>query len=154
MSGSHQNTSASVLRRCGAMLYECFLIVAVLIVAATPPVMLNGGPILGGNWLNELKRLLFLIYLVSLIYGFFGWFWIQRGQTLGMLAWKIKIVDRQNRKLTIFQVLIRLTTSVFGLANLWCWFDKDGLGWHERLSATQTLSVSPGKNTAEPVYPG
>lgn len=72
-----------------------------------------------------------LVYLL-LAFGFFGWFWTQGGQTLGMRAWKIRVVDLNNNYSTWTQAGRRFLWSltswmVFGLGFVWAFFDPDKL---------------------------
>ncbi|HEX5057256.1 MAG TPA: RDD family protein [Gammaproteobacteria bacterium] len=132
---------AGVLRRLGAIVYDSLLLLAVLLVASIPPVLLNGGPMRDGTSLGEFKNMLYLLYLLLLIFLFYGWFWTRNGQTLGMAAWRIQATSEDGSPLSWEQALIRLSTALLGLANLWIWFDPRQQGWHERLSRTRTVRL-------------
>jgi uncharacterized RDD family membrane protein YckC len=56
-----------------------------------------------------------------------------------MAAWRIRVLSNDGSPPDWKQVLIRLGTSLLGMANLWVFFDAKGLGWHEYLSRTQTI---------------
>lgn len=76
--------TAGLLRRCGAMLYDGLLLLALWMVAALFFV------ILGHQTTAE------LVYWqtaanVLIAWGFFVWFWTHGGQTLGMQAWNIRL---------------------------------------------------------------
>jgi uncharacterized RDD family membrane protein YckC len=133
------DTPAGVFRRLGAMLYDSLLLAAVLLLGSVPPVLLNGGPMRDGTPFDEMKNTVYFIYLLLLIFLFYGWFWTRRGQTLGMAAWRIRITSHDGSLPDWKQVSIRLGTALFGFANLWVWFDRRHLGWHEFLSRTRTL---------------
>lgn len=133
------HSPAGVFRRFGAMLYDSLLLVAMLLLASIPPVVLNGGPIRDGTPLGELKNMFYFAYLLLLIFLFYGWFWTRNGQTLGMAAWRIRILSSNDSSPDWKQVAIRLSTALLGLANLWVWFDRNRLGWHEHLSRTKTI---------------
>jgi len=123
------------------MVYDSLLLLALLLTASIPPVLLNGGPMRDGTSLGEFKNTLYLLYLLLLICLFYGWFWTRNGQTLGMAAWRIRVLGEDGTSLSWKQVLIRLGTALLGLANLWVWFDPRRLGWHERLSRTRTVRI-------------
>ncbi|OOG23838.1 hypothetical protein B1C78_09910 [Thioalkalivibrio denitrificans] len=57
------------------------------------------------------------LYIPLVAFGFLGWCWTrQRGQTLGMQAWKIRLVDMAGKQVTWRQAGIR-----FGVAlGQWC----------------------------------
>jgi uncharacterized RDD family membrane protein YckC len=132
---------AGVFRRFGAMVYDSLLLLAVLLVASMPPVLLNGGPMRDGTSLGEFKNTVYLLYLLLLIFLFYGRFWTRNGQTLGMAAWRIRAISEDGSPLSWQQVLIRLGTALLGLANLWVWFDHEHRGWHEHLSHTKTIRL-------------
>ena len=84
---------AGLWRRLGAMLYDTLLIVAVL-MAATVPFL----PFLHGRVLvpSEVGALAYIYWLwqLAVIVVFFGYFWTRRGQTVGMLAWRVRLECR------------------------------------------------------------
>jgi uncharacterized RDD family membrane protein YckC len=131
--------SAGVGRRLAALIYDSLLLSAILFIASFPPVLINGGPMRDGTPLAGVKNAFYFLYLLALIFLFYGWFWTRRGQTLGMAAWRIRVLSRDGSLPDWKQVLIRLSTALFGLANLWVWFDPNRLGWHEYLSGTRTI---------------
>ncbi|HEX7027107.1 MAG TPA: RDD family protein [Gammaproteobacteria bacterium] len=134
---------APLVRRLAAMLYDAFLIIALMMAVSIPPVLLNGGPIRDGSMAGEIKNFIFLLYLCGWIFLFYGWFWTHGGQTLGMSAWKIRVVSETGGAITWKQTLIRLLCACLGLANLACVFNRKGLGWHEQLSKTKTILIKP-----------
>ena len=72
---------AGFFRRLGAMVYDSFLLMGVVIVAFLPvPLVDLAAP--GALWIKLLKP----VYLLLVCYLFFGWFWTHGGQTLGMKA--------------------------------------------------------------------
>lgn len=124
------------------MLYDAFLIAALLMVVATPPVLLNGGPIRDGSTLGEVKNALLLVYLSGWVFLFYGWFWTHGGQTLGMSAWKIRVIGKNGHAITWRQAFIRLISACLGVANVSSLFNSQRLGWHEKLSGTKTVRVT------------
>jgi uncharacterized RDD family membrane protein YckC len=131
--------TAGVCRRLGAMIYDSLLLAAILFLGSVPPVLLNGGPLRDGTPFAGIKNAIYFVYLLILIVLFYGWFWTRHGQTLGMAAWRIRILSLDGGLPNWGQALIRLSASLLGLGNLWLWFDANGLGWHEYLSGTKTI---------------
>lgn len=76
------------------MVYDSLLIFTVLVVVGVTTL-----PFIHGLGMNR-NHIAFKIYLLLAIFGFFGWFWTHGGQTLGMRAWKIKIVQHDGTPLT------------------------------------------------------
>ncbi len=128
-----------LLRRLAAMLYDSLLVVALLMLATVPYVVLTGG---GAT--SHLGRVLFQTYLLAVMFGFFGWFWLHGGQTLGMRAWRLRVVGRDGAPLRPRQALARFGWALpsllfFGLGLLWVLVDRERLAWHDRLSGTRLV---------------
>ena len=85
------------IRQIMAMIYDFLLLLSALLFAAIIPVALNSGEaITPGN-------VFFLLYLLSVCFLFYGWFWTHGGQTLGMRAWKInKLGTTRQQKPSLF----------------------------------------------------
>lgn len=138
---SATRSPAGLLRRLAAILYDSLLLVAVLMLSTAVLLPLSGGkaitPVETG-WLAYAYR--FLLLLVIVLY--FGLSWTRGGQTLGMLAWKIRVVRTNGAALRWFDVLVRLAAAVLswapaGLGYLWMLVDPERLTWHDRLSRTR-----------------
>jgi uncharacterized RDD family membrane protein YckC len=99
---------AGVARRLGAMLYDTLLVIAVLAVAATLPFLpfLHGRVLVPSEagWLAWLYR----GWQVVVIAIYFGFFWTRSGQTVGMLAWRLRMVRADGRGVTWGDALLRL----------------------------------------------
>lgn len=85
------NPDASVLKRLYALLYDGLLLVAIDMVL----VLLPASFMITFNRIDTHSG----AYLISVIGGillvhflFYAWFWTHGGQTLGMRAWKLKLV--------------------------------------------------------------
>ena len=136
-----QYRPASLWRRFAAMIYDWFLVAALLIVVSIPPVMLNGGAFIDGSPVGNIKNALFFVYLVFWVTAFYSWFWTHGGQTLGMTAWKIRVIGANNNKVSWRQAAIRCLCAILGLGNLSAPFNKERRGWHEHLSGTKTIHI-------------
>jgi uncharacterized RDD family membrane protein YckC len=128
-------------RRLAAIVYDSLLLVALLLLAVAL-VVVPLGMVLGlaVNPTNPLYR----VYLLTVIAGFFVFFWVRGGQTLGMRVWQIKVVRDDGLPLTPKDALVRFGAAVIswlplGLGFIWCWFDPAGLAWHDRLSGTRLV---------------
>lgn len=91
-----------------------------------------------------------LLMLAS--WGFFAWFWLHGGQTLGMRAWRICSRDWQHGPMRFSQTLLRfilatLSWLLLGLGYLMVLFPPYQ-SLHDRLSKTQTV-VLPRQNKAK-----
>ena len=96
-------------RRLLALFYDLLLIAGILLSFTLLIVIINGGAIssfLGGN------LMLLSYFLISFI--FYVYFWrFNDGQTLGMQAWKIKLVADDNQAISIKSMLQRLVLGLF-----------------------------------------
>lgn len=129
------NRPAGFFRRIAAMLYDGLLLLAILFVATAAGLPFNNGEAFASD------NLYFLAYLVLVSYFFYVWFWTHGGQTLGLKAWRLKILTENGQPITWTQASIRfisamLSWSVLGLGFIWVLIDKDNRTWHDRLSRT------------------
>lgn len=97
---------ASLWRRLAAMFYDSLVLVAVLLAASALLLLFNGGEPLAAD--NPWGHLWF--FLVT--YGFIAWFWTHGGQTLGMRAWKIRLVSSEGGNMNWGQSLLRFLTAL------------------------------------------
>lgn len=134
-----------MLRRFAAMLYDSLLILALMMLATSALLPLTGGESLTADHLGGLK-LVYQLVLLGVLFGFFGWFWTHRGQTLGMTAWRLKIERHDGGRLTWTDALKRFGAACLSwlpvcLGYFWIWIDRDRLAWHDRLSDTRVVVV-------------
>jgi uncharacterized RDD family membrane protein YckC len=140
----------SLLRRLVAMLYDSLLVIP-LIMAGTA-LVLGIGQLLSLD--RESLAPAWAVQGIAVVgcSGFFVLFWMKSGQTLGMQAWRIKLVAAQGRKLTVGRLLMRcaaalLSAACLGLGYLWCLVDREGLGWHDRLTGTRLVLLPKAART-------
>jgi uncharacterized RDD family membrane protein YckC len=132
---------ATLLRRLGAVLYDTVLAgFSVVIVAAIPAYAFTA---LTGAKVPDVLMILLYIALTS---GFFGWFWTHGGQTLGMRAWKLRVVTDTGKPINWRQAWLRCTWAMvswaaFGTGFLIAWFDPERLTWHDRFSRTRLVKI-------------
>ena len=146
--------NAGVLKRLAAMFYDLLLLFGVLFTATLIPALLFSEPThqnASGDTVYEVPTAmtgpLFQVYLICVIAIFFSWFWHKQGQTLGMQAWKIKLLSQDNQLPSLTQCIIRLLGATLSLLCLgmgywWLWIDKDKLTWHDRWSKTKVVQLS------------
>lgn len=130
-----------MFRRLGALFYDSLLLLGILFFATSAWL-----PFLGGQAVPA-KNLGFQIYLLGVIYGFFVWFWVRSGQTLGMRAWKIKVCLTNGQPLNLKAASLRFFAAIpsfglFGLGLLWAGFDAEGCCWHDRVSGTRLVKTT------------
>ncbi len=131
-------------RRLAALLYDLILLFGMLLLAATlvivPASALSGTAV----WLAGWPRVLFQFYLVAVGYGFFAYFWVHGGQTLGMRAWRFRLLRDDGQPLSLGDAGRRLLWSSLlpgPLGLLWVPFDSRGLAPHDHLSHTRPVML-------------
>ena len=123
-------------RYVASMFYDSLLVLGLLMIATAIAMAFGGGEFI----LPESPA--FFLYLEIVVFTFFGYFWTHGGQTLGMLAWKYRLVRKDGRQITWRDALLRYLAATvsllpFGAGFLWKLFDPQELTWHDRLSGTR-----------------
>ncbi len=149
MTDTDTPSSPSLLRRLAAMFYDTFLVLAlVAVVNAIALIVLvrtsSGEQEVLGAHLVQLLTTLSII-------GFFSLFWIKNGQTLGMQAWRIKLVDFEGNPPSAGKAIARccgafLSAACLGLGYLWCLVDRNHRYWHDYLSRTELVLLPKVSN--------
>jgi uncharacterized RDD family membrane protein YckC len=138
-----RNASAGVGRRFGAMLYDALLVIALLMIVTAAFLPLTGGEAITFERVGAFEYV-YRLMLLGVVVAFFGVFWTRRGQTLGMAAWRLRLVRADGAPVTWRDVLARLAGAcaswlALGLGYFWIWFDRDRLAWHDRWSGTRVI---------------
>ena len=145
--------SAPLWRRLAALIYDSILITAILLFI---------------GFLNLLTQLLFygekqLHYMTTqgytldsaplyiactlAIFAFFCFFWRRSGQTPGMQAWRIRLVNESPHAISFSQATLRWLVAIPSIALcfigiLWVKIDKQQKNWPDKLSNTKTVLLS------------
>jgi len=87
---------------------------------------------------------LFQIYILVLIISYFFYFWHRSGQTVGMKAWRIKLISQDQTPLTVKKMSIRIIVAVPSfclllIGVLWQYLDKSDLNWQDHASQTKLI---------------
>ncbi len=138
-----QNLPLSFWRRLAAMAYDTLLLLSVLLLA-TAIIVIPLGMTTGEGQIAD--SLIYRLYLLLLIVGYFVWPWLRGGQTVGMRSWRARLVSMDGEKIRLKQLLIRFIAALFswallGLGFFWVLIDPAKLAWHDRLSNTRLILV-------------
>ncbi len=150
------NSTPKLRRRLLSLIYEFFLLLAVLMIAG----------VIFHLVIRDTEAAyfmpLFQFYLLIVMGTYFVWFWTHGGQTLAMQTWKMRVVAANGNKLEIRQAIVRyllVVTSVllfavggvlllgvagamfFCIGFLWATFDRDKQFLHDRLAGTRVVIV-------------
>jgi len=123
-------------RRFAAMLYDFLLLIALLFVATALLLPFDSGAAATSSYLWFYR-----FYLFAISFFFYGWFWTHGGQTLGLRAWKIKVLTLDKQVISWPQAGLRFAFAVLswlalGCGFLWMFIDKKKHSWHDHLSKT------------------
>ncbi len=133
---AEHNAAPGFLRKITAVFYDALLLLAVLFFATAVALPFNSGQAFSSG------QYFYPLYLLTIAFVFYGWFWTHGGQTLGLRAWKIKVCSEDGAPVGWSQAGLRFAAGILswaciGLGFLWSLFDKNGLCWHDYLSKTR-----------------
>jgi uncharacterized RDD family membrane protein YckC len=133
--------TVTLLRRSGAIIYDTVLAGFSIVIVASIPFLLYAKAT--GNELPDVLKI--LIYF-AMAYGFFTWFWTHGGQTLGMRAWKIRVVGEDGLPINQQQASLRFFWSILSWGTLGIGFlvsltQAERLAWHDQFSRTRLIRV-------------
>jgi len=136
-----------VLRILAAIFYDIWLIAALWLLGTTVDTFVRQA--INVNVTEGTHLPLQAWFLLSPLL-FFGWFWTHGGQSLGMRAWRIRVVDKNGEPINWRQSVTRyfaaaLSWGALGLGFLWVLFDRDHCSWHDRLSSTYLVMTEKRK---------
>ena len=133
-------------RRLGAIFYDLIVLLGILFIAGLPLPLVDA-------FVEDMASATFLkrAYLLGVIFLYLGGFWVNGGQTVGMKAWRLRIICQNGQPLTWKKALTRylggcLSVASFGLGFIWATVDRKKQSWHDKLSGTH-LIWCPDANT-------
>jgi uncharacterized RDD family membrane protein YckC len=138
--------SAGFGRRLAALLYDLLLLAALLMIFTGGALFFTHGaavvPATAGAWVYAYRA-----GLVLIISGYYLINWLRSGQTLGMRAWRLRVVTDSGKPLAFKAAALRLVVGALAwapaaLGVLWLYFDPDHLALHDRLSKTRVVYFS------------
>lgn len=143
---------AGLMRRFAAMFYDFLLCTALLMVVTLIYQQGLLRLIYGGEQLMALSQagaldrdpLLASLLLISL-FGFFAYFWIRNGQTLGMQVWGLRVQNADGSAISLWQALLRFMVAIaswlcLGLGFFWV-LKKGRNSWHDLYSESQVVQL-------------
>jgi len=142
------NEIAGFSKRLMALIYDALLVVAILLLAAVLATTFVANVFPGYQQQHPgdlVKQPLYLLYLLSWWYGYFAYSWRRGGQTLGMKAWRLKLVNRLPGTLTHWQMLARFFAALCGVGLLLALLHKQKASVQDIVSntAVEQLTRTP-----------
>jgi len=135
-----------IARRLAAMFYDALLLAALWFFAAALLMVVTGGHLANPDrplWLLGALQLSLLLVLLL----FFSGFWVKGGQTLGMRAWRLRLVTTRGEPVNWSQAIWRLVAAVpslglFGIGFFWMLIDRERIAMHDRLTGTRLILLA------------
>ena len=138
-------SSAGFGRRVAALLYDCLLLAALLVIFTSGAVFLNHRvavePKTAGAW-----SYLYRAGLIAIVVGYYLLNWLRSGQTLGMRAWHLRAVADSGKPMALKAAALRILFGALAwapaaLGVLWLYADPEHLALHDRLSKTRVVHL-------------
>lgn len=142
---------APLWRRVAAGVYDLLPVSALLFIGTALAMVVAYGIhpaqridlVLRQGW----PHLLLQVWLFFLLVGYYAWSWHKGGQTIGMKAWRLEVVDEQGDRLGFGTSILRLVLSWFSLAAagagfVWSLFERERRTWHD-LGSNSRMVVRP-----------
>lgn len=132
-------------RRLMAILYDGLLLFSILFFATVIILPFKGGAAVASHNIS------YNLYLVIISYIYFAWQWIHGGQTLGMRAWRIRVLNYDGEMTDWKHASLRFVFSmvswlICAIGFLWSLIDNQKRTLHDLWSRT-ILIIEPKKDT-------
>jgi uncharacterized RDD family membrane protein YckC len=140
----HQ-TACGLLRLLLVMLYDAIVVLAILMIAGAIALELPFSNQTAG------KDPAYTLYLLSVWFLYLAWCWRNGGMTLGMRAWKVRLLndsaDDHNQPPHWWQCGLRflgawLSLLPLGVGYGWMLIDREQRSWHDLLSHTRLVHTT------------
>jgi uncharacterized RDD family membrane protein YckC len=117
------------------MFYDSVVLLALLILAAAVALPF------GGVNKTALKDFWYTLWLLAVCFAYLGGCWRYGGMTVGMRAWRIRLISDTGQIASWPRCLLRflvgvVSLCVFGLGIFWALVDTRKRGWHDLAART------------------
>jgi uncharacterized RDD family membrane protein YckC len=138
--------SAGFGRRFAALIYDGFLLLALLMIFTAASLVFTRGHLAvtresSGGWFYAYRA-----GEVGVIAAYYIVNWMHSGQTLGMRAWRLRTVSDTGERIRGRAAVLRFICGFLAwppaaLGVLWLYLDPDHLAIHDRLSRTRVVRL-------------
>jgi uncharacterized RDD family membrane protein YckC len=142
-------SSAGFGRRFAALIYDGFLLIAVLMPYTWVVVLIHGGAVTEAS--GRLSWWAYRAGALAIMAAYYVLNWTRSGQTLGMRAWRLRTLTDSGQRLQVGQAVVRFCWGLaawlpFGLGVLWLYADPEHLALHDRLSRTRVVVLARSRD--------
>ncbi len=130
-------TTVGLGQRLAAIFYDSLIIFACLMIvtAFSTAIGINFG---------SRSYPYYVAFMFLAIFLYFAWCWMHGGQTVGMKAWKFRLISIRQTNISWLTSISRSGSAILswlfaGLGFLWVLIDPEKLAWHDRLSDTRLV---------------
>lgn len=130
-----ENVYCSLPRRLLVILYDAFILLGLLILASALALPF-GDP-------NKVAfhHVGFTLWLLAVCFAYLGACWRYGGMTVGMRAWRVRLVSNDKQVVSWPRCLLRflvglVSLAAIGLGILWALVDSKNRGWHDLAART------------------
>ncbi len=130
---------ASFWLRLFAGLYDLLPVLALWFVTGALALLVTGGAL-------DYHAPAYRLALLGVATGYYVLSWMRGGQTIGMRAWRLRVVRADGGTLSARQALLRFAVALgslaaAGLGLLWALVDADWRGWHDLVAGTRVVRL-------------
>ena len=138
-------SSAPLWLRLAAAVYDLFPLIALWMLTAALFLFAVHGEVDVAHPPQAYHRLLQLA-LLAVTAAYFVVSWARGGQTIGMRAWRLRVIGADGEPLPWPRALLRFVVALvslfaFALGFLWCLVDRDRRGWHDLAAGSRLVRV-------------
>lgn len=129
-------------RRLLVMLYDGVLIVGLLFIAAALAL-----PVTGTRF-QAARDPGYTLFLAGVWFAYLGYFWTRHGQTLGMRAWRVRLLAGPGARVSWAASALRFAVALLailpaGAGYWWALIHPRKACWHDLASGTRLVRMDP-----------
>jgi uncharacterized RDD family membrane protein YckC len=134
---------ASLWLRLFAGAYDLLPLIGLWFVAGVLALAVTGGAL---DPHRLAHKLLVQALVLALSAAYFVVSWTRGGQTIGMRAWRLRVVQADGSALGAWRALLRffvalVSLAVLGLGYWWVLFDREKRAWHDIAATTAMVRI-------------
>jgi uncharacterized RDD family membrane protein YckC len=138
-------TYCSLWRRLLVIVYDTVILIGLLMLGSALALPFGDNPKIA------LQDFWFTLWLLLVCFAYLGGCWHYHGMTVGMRAWRVKLINTNGGKISWPGCLLRflvggVSLGVVGLGFVWVLFDKKSRTWHD--IAARTLLIKQNSDRA------
>ncbi|MBS0570575.1 MAG: RDD family protein [Proteobacteria bacterium] len=136
-------TPAPLRLRLAAAAYDLLPLIGLWFVAAVLALAVTGGKL---DTHTPAGKLLVRGFVLALSAAYFVVSWSRGGQTLGMRAWRLRLVDTDGQRVRgsrsgLRFIVALVSLAAFGAGFWWALVDAQGRTWHDLAARTRVLRL-------------